>query len=219
MWRGEVLKVLGPMWVMVKIPKLFGADPVGPVQTPIELEVGTAVVVADLNPDIRSRDWWVVGRESTQGSWGVAYPHTHPIGQVEELSSALSLRPTYTDLQQMLGVKAEAAPEWSSLELISGFSGYGGWGGVQYRTTGYGVQLRGRVRLSGANLPMDTVIATVPGLTLPGELNVQVSCMGPAPDYTAVNFQLAIRPDGVLRTRQEWLGEGGVYSFAHTIPA
>lgn len=218
MWRAEIEYVPTPGRVYLSIPSLFGSKVIGPVQCPIEVSPGERVVVADLTPEHRMRDWWVVGKENQLGQWGSPYPHTHAIGEVTGLNNALAGKLEFDDVQTMLAGKADTPDGWATLGLIPAFAGHGGWPGVQYRTTHYGLQLRGRVKLSGANLPLDTVIATVPGLTLPGELNVQVSCMGPAPDYTAVNFQLAIRPDGVLRTRQEWLGDGGVYSFAHTIP-
>lgn len=222
MWRAEVQQVLGPGWVLVTIPKLFGTSLVGPMQSSIEPLVGERVIVADLTPQARSRDWWVVGYESMIGRWGEPYPHEHPIGQVTGLNDALAAKADADALAakvdaSVLTGKADAPGPWEKLNLIPAFTTYGGWANIQYRFTVYGLQLRGLTRLVGEDLPLDTVIGTIPGLSMPGELDVQLSVMGPGPSYVATNLQLAIRADGTLRTRQTWLGNG-VYSFAHTIP-
>jgi hypothetical protein len=90
MWRARVLRKNYEGRVVVSIPKLFGADPVGPMQAAVDAEVGDEVIVADLNPDAKVRDWWVVGFASQIGRWGTPYPHEHPMGQVVGLVDALA---------------------------------------------------------------------------------------------------------------------------------
>ena len=82
MWRAEVIERIEPGRVVVSIPSLFRGDPVGPMQSAVDAQVGDMVVVADLRADAKVRDWWVMGYESQIGRWGSPYPHEHPLGQV-----------------------------------------------------------------------------------------------------------------------------------------
>lgn len=82
MWRAVVIDRIEDGRVVVAIPSLYRDDPVGPMQSAVDAQIGDAVVVADLRPNAKVEDWWVLGYESQIGRWGAPYPHTHPVGQV-----------------------------------------------------------------------------------------------------------------------------------------
>lgn len=98
MWRATVIERLGPGRVVLTIPALYRDSPVGPMPSAVDAQVEDEVVVADLTPTAKTRSWWVLGFASTIGRWGNAYPHTHPIGQVEGLTDALAAKADDTDL-------------------------------------------------------------------------------------------------------------------------
>ena len=105
MWRATVLERIADGQVVVSIPKLYRGDPIGPIQSAVDAQVGDDVIVADLVPDARVNDWWVVGYESQIGRWGNPYPHEHPTGQV----TAVDANGQPTTLTAILAQKADKA--------------------------------------------------------------------------------------------------------------
>lgn len=105
MWRATVLERVADGQVVVSIPKLYRGDPIGPIQSAVDAQVGDEVIVADLVPDARVNDWWVLGYESQIGRWGAPYPHEHPIGQV----TAVDANGQPTTLTEILAQKADKA--------------------------------------------------------------------------------------------------------------
>jgi len=90
MWRAQVIERKGPGWVVVEIPDMYPGSAVGPIHSSVDAQVEDRVVVADLAGTAHGHSWWVLGFESQIGRWGEAYPHTHPIGQVDGLTDALA---------------------------------------------------------------------------------------------------------------------------------
>lgn len=105
MWRATVIERIQDGRVVVSIPALYRGDPIGPMQSAVDAQVGDAVVVADLVAEARVTDWWVVGYESQIGRWGAPYPHEHPIGQV----TAVDTNGQPTTLTAILAQKADKA--------------------------------------------------------------------------------------------------------------
>lgn len=83
MLRGEVLDVGQDNVVYVKIPQKYGNDSVKAV-TRISVSKGDLVYVTDTSVS-RVPQWVVFDQMNVVASWGSPYPHTHPLGQVDEL--------------------------------------------------------------------------------------------------------------------------------------
>lgn len=105
MWRATVIERVLDGRVVVSIPALYRGDPIGPMQSAVDAQVGDAVVVADLVAESRVTDWWVVGYESQIGRWGAPYPHEHPTGQI----TAVDANGLPTTLTAILAQKADKA--------------------------------------------------------------------------------------------------------------
>lgn len=137
MHRATVVHRVSPGTVYLTIPSLFRDDWVGPVQSAVDAAPGDRVIVADLKPGARLRDWWVAGFESEIGRWGTPYAHTHPLGQVEGLVPALA-------------AKADAPGAWTQVPLGTGWSaplgsvepGVGTSAGLWVRRSVTGLHLR-----------------------------------------------------------------------------
>lgn len=127
MWRANVIERIEAGRVVVTIPALFRGDPVGPMQSAVDCQVGDTVIVADLVPAAKIRDWWVVGYESEVGRWGNPYPHTHPIGQVDGLVNELGLKAYLTDLAPYVTetkLSTTLAPYVTETKLSTTLTGY-----------------------------------------------------------------------------------------------
>lgn len=162
MWRATVLERVADGQVVVSIPKLYRGDPIGPIQSAVDAQVGDDVIVADLVPDARVNDWWVVGYESQIGRWGNPYPHEHPLGQVTGLVDALALKANVSDIPEGADLsgyatKAELAGYATDTELSTGLS-------AKVNTSTYTSGMSGKADAPGAwttcsvttNITLDT---------------------------------------------------------------
>lgn len=215
MWRATVVEQISPGRVSVKIPKLYPKGIVKDIQASFDAQVGQRVIVADLHPDARVHDWWVVGRESELGIWGNPYPHEHPIGQITGLSETLAGYATTTALSNGLSGKVNSAT--FTAELAKKVTAPGPWvnctpssyisklsgGDIQARTTPDGIDIRsGRWRYA-ADVPRDSVIFTLPaGMVPPVQTMFMTSGMSAAVnDYAAITVHLETRSDGTVTAR------------------
>lgn len=164
MWRATVIERIADGQVVVSIPALFRGDPVGPMQSAVDAQVGDAVVVADLVPDAKVRDWWVVGYESQVGRWGNPYPHGHPMGQI----TGVDANGAETTLTAILAQKADKADVPGAVDT----SGYA----TKEELAGYTTDSELTTALAGkAAAPGDWV-----NLTLGAGVIVDTTVTGPA---------------------------------------
>lgn len=108
---------------------------------------------------------------------------------------------------------------WVGFSFTSKFvTDVSGGPGPAIRWTGYGKQLRARMRAT-SSIVMDEQIATLPASYLP-PVPIMINCpmMGPGPNYVAGYFQIELKTDGVV-TAREPLDSGSRFTlesfFAH----
>lgn len=227
MWRATVIEVRAPGWVVVTIPKLYRNDPVGPMQAAMIVNVGEAVVVADLTPNAKTRDWWVMARESEIGLGpdSPAFAHTHSIGDIDGLADELASKATTTDLDgyttdaeltTALSTRAALAGDWAEVPTSVMTADTSTARGLSIRATAYSVQLSGRVRLTAA-IALDQVVATVPaGYAPPFPMIMNVATMGPGPSYSALAYSFELHENRTITARQS-MASGARLTFNQTL--
>ena len=187
-----------PTRVWVTIPQKYGAKPVR-VFTRVQVTKGDHVYVA--NTSVTRVPQWVVFDQQTEiGRWGNAYPHTHPMGQVDGLVDALGKKIDRTELN----TKADKATTPTTADV-----------------TGQWVSLRSSLGAGWVPSAYDPTL-TQQGVEVkrtPSQVLIDVN-LAPASSSTVVSTTMATLPPSLRSTRSTWMNmslQGANDSFGWVI--
>lgn len=187
-----------PTRVWVTIPQKYGSKPLR-VFTRVQVTKGDHVYVA--NTSVTRIPQWVVFDQQTEiGRWGNAYPHTHPIGQVDGLVDALGKKADKTALDG----KADKATTPTTADV-----------------TGQWVSLRSNLGSGWVPSTYDTAL-TQQGVEVkrtPSQVLIDVN-LAPANTSTVVSTTMATLPPSLRSTRSTWMNmslQGANDSFGWVI--
>lgn len=172
-----------PTRVWVTIPQKYGTKPVR-VFTRVQVTKGDHVYVTNTSVT-RVPQWVVFDQQTDIGRWGNAYPHTHPMGQVDGLVDALGKKIDRAELDTKADkattpTTADVTGQWVSLRSSLG----AGWVPSDYdpTLTQQGVEVK----------------------RTPSQVLIDVN-LAPANTSTVVSTTMATLPANLRPTRGAWM--------------
>ena len=172
-----------PTRVWVTIPQKYGQKPVR-VFTRVEVTKGDHVYVTNTSVT-RVPQWVVFDQQTDIGRWGNAYPHTHPMGQVDGLVDALGKKIDRAELD----TKADKATTPTTADV-----------------TGQWVSLRSNLGSGWVPSTYDPTL-TQQGVEVkrtPSQVLIDVN-LAPANTSTVVSTTMATLPQNLRSPRSTWM--------------
>ena len=172
-----------PTRVWVTIPQKYGTKPVR-VFTRVQVTKGDHVYVANTSVT-RVPQWVVFDQQTDIGRWGNAYPHTHPMGQVDGLVDALGKKIDRAELD----TKADKATTPTTADV-----------------TGQWVSLRSNLGSGWVPSTYDPTL-TQQGVEVkrtPSQVLIDVN-LAPANTSTVVSTTMATLPQNLRSPRSTWM--------------
>ena len=172
-----------PTRVWVTIPQKYGTKPVR-VFTRVQVTKGDHVYVTNTSVT-RVPQWVVFDQQTDIGRWGNAYPHTHPMGQVDGLVDALGKKIDRAELD----TKADKATTPTTADV-----------------TGQWVSLRSNLGSGWVPSTYDPTL-TQQGVEVkrtPSQVLIDVN-LAPANTSTVVSTTMATLPQNLRSPRSTWM--------------
>lgn len=172
-----------PTRVWVTIPQKYGTKPVR-VFTRVQVTKGDHVYVTNTSVT-RVPQWVVFDQQTDIGRWGNAYPHTHPMGQVDGLVDALGKKIDRAELD----TKADKATTPTTADV-----------------TGQWVSLRSNLGSGWVPSTYDPIL-TQQGVEVkrtPSQVLIDVN-LAPANTSTVVSTTMATLPQNLRSPRSTWM--------------